>query len=249
MPSRQAAGDLALLALAVAVGRVGVGLHLDQVDDALELALGAKWKLDRNGGAAEKGLDAFERTVEAGAFAIELINYDGAGKIVTVRDIPNFFRLHFHSGHAIHQHHCRIGGHQRGPSVVDEDVEARRIEQIDLVLFPFDVGQGGGDGDLALHFLFVEIGNRVALVDARQAIGSARRIEQRGGERCLTGMPVAHHTDVPNVLAFVNFHGLHLGYSGYRNWILSHGRDRSMTVERQVAALKRLTGRLSACAT
>ena len=164
-------------------------------------------------------MDAFERTVEAGAFAIELINYDGAGKIVTVRDIPNFFRLHFHAGHAIHQHHCRIGGHQRGPSVVDEDVEARRIEQIDLILFPFDVGQGGRNGDLALHFLFVEIGNRVALVDTCQAIGSARRIEQRGGERCLAGMPVAHHTDVPYVLAFVNFHGLHLGYrsleSGY----------------------------------
>ena len=31
-----------------------------------------------NGGAAEERLDAFERALEAGAFAVELVDHDGA---------------------------------------------------------------------------------------------------------------------------------------------------------------------------
>ena len=70
----QVGGNFAFLALAIAVGSVGVGLHRDQVDDAFEIALGADGKLNGDGGAAEIGLDAFEGAVEAGAFAIEFIN-------------------------------------------------------------------------------------------------------------------------------------------------------------------------------
>ena len=40
-----------------------------------------------------------------------------------------------------------------------------------------------------------------------QTIGRTGGEQQPGGERCLAGIAVAHHTDVPNVLAFVDFHG------------------------------------------
>ena len=50
---RQIGRDVAFFALAVAIRGVGVGLHADQVDDALEFALGADRDLDGNGGAAE----------------------------------------------------------------------------------------------------------------------------------------------------------------------------------------------------
>ena len=56
--------NIALLALAVAIRRVGVGFHADQVDHALEVALGADGDLDRHGGAAEGFLDACQGALE-----------------------------------------------------------------------------------------------------------------------------------------------------------------------------------------
>ena len=53
-------GDVAFLALTVAIGRVGEGAHANQVDDALEIALGADGEVDGHGGASEVLLDAGE---------------------------------------------------------------------------------------------------------------------------------------------------------------------------------------------
>ena len=71
---RHIAGNLALFALAVSVGRVGVGFHLHQVDDTFEIALDAEGELDGNSCPSENRLYTFQRSVETGAFAIELIN-------------------------------------------------------------------------------------------------------------------------------------------------------------------------------
>jgi len=45
------------------------------------------------------------------------------------------------------------------------------------------------------------------VVDAEQPVGRPCGEQQPGGERGLPGIAVAHHTDVPNVFAFVDFHG------------------------------------------
>src|SRR6185295_4656851 len=90
--------------------------------------------------------------------------------------------------------------------VVNEDVVAGRVEEIDFGFFPFGVGHGSGDADLPLDLLFVEVGNGVPLGHPRQPAGGAGRVQQGGGERSLAGIAVAHHTDVPQILAFVGFH-------------------------------------------
>ena len=65
-----------------------------------------------------------------------------------------------------------------GASVVSEHIEAGRIEQIDFGLLPLDGGDGGGNRQLAVDFLFVVIGDGVAFIDARQAVAS--RPPQKG---------------------------------------------------------------------
>ena len=45
----QVGGDLAFLALAVSIGGVGVGLHANQVHDAVEIAFGSDGDLDGDG--------------------------------------------------------------------------------------------------------------------------------------------------------------------------------------------------------
>ena len=71
-------GNVAFLTFAVAIGRVGKGAHADQVDDALEIALGADGEVDGHGGAPEVFLDAGQGARKVGALTIQLVHHDGA---------------------------------------------------------------------------------------------------------------------------------------------------------------------------
>src|ERR1019366_9318123 len=122
-------------------------------------------------------------------------------------ECPDFFRLHFHSGNAVHQHDGRIGSHQGAPRIVNKYVVTRRIQDVDLGLLPLGHGDGSRDRDFALDFLLVKIGDRVALIDAEKAVGGSGGEQQPGCERRLAGIAVAHYTNVPDILAFVDFHG------------------------------------------
>ena len=205
---RQIGGNVAFFTFAVAVRCIGVSLHANEVDDAFEVAFGPDGKLDGNGGAAEILVDAREGALEVGAFAVELIDHDGAGKLEIVGKAPDLLGLHFHAGHAIHHHQGGIGRYQGGAGVIDKDVVAGGIEDVDLGFFPFSHGDGRGNGDFAGDFLFVKIGYGIAFIDAEEAVGGSGGEEQSGGESGLPGIAVAHHPDVPNVFAFVYFHGL-----------------------------------------
>ena len=57
----------------------------------------------------KNGLDAFERALEAGAFAIELVDHDGARQLEFFGEAPHFFGLHLDAGHAVHQDQSRVG--------------------------------------------------------------------------------------------------------------------------------------------
>ena len=61
---------------------------------------------------------------------------------------------------------------ERRTRIVDENVVARRIRDVDFGLLPLGKSQGGGYRDLALDFLLVEIRNGVAFIDPRQPAGA-----------------------------------------------------------------------------
>ena len=170
--------------------------------------------LDGHGGAAEGVLHALQGALEVGALAVQLIDDDGARQLEIVGETPDLLGLHLDAGHAVDHHQRGIGGDQGRARIVNKDVVAGSIEEVDLGLFPLRHGDGGRDRDFALDFLLVEIGDRIALIHAEQAVGGAGGEEQTGGERRLAGIAVAHHTDVPDVLAFVDFHGCTPSRSG-----------------------------------
>ncbi len=80
--------------------------------------------------------------------------------------------------------------------------------KIDFLLGPFGEGHAGGDGDLALDLLVVEIGDGIAFVDAGEAVGGAGGVEESGGQRGFAAMTVTDEGDVADVGTFVYFHSV-----------------------------------------
>ncbi len=119
---------------------------------------------------------------------------------------PHFLGLRLNAGHAVHHDDHGVGGDQRGPGIVHEHVEARGVEDVDLGLLPLDGGDGGRDRQFALDLLLVIIGNGVAFVDARQAVGSARGVKEPGHNGGLPGVTVTYNANVSDVLRLVIFH-------------------------------------------
>ena len=200
-------GDVAFLTFSIATGRVGEGAHADEVDDAFEIPLGSHGEVDRHGGASEVFLDAGQRTRKIGALAIELVHHKGAGEFELFGEGPDLLGLHFHSADAIDQDERGIGSDESAARIIYKYVVTRCIQEVDFGFFPLGHGDGSRDRDFALDFLLVKISDRVAFIDTEEAVRGSGGEQQPGSERSLAGIAVAHYTDVPDILAFVDFHG------------------------------------------
>src|SRR6185503_9492815 len=143
------------------------------VDHALEIALSTPGQLNGNRVAPEERLNGSERTVEAGAVAIELVDHDGARQVELIGERPDLLGLDLDTRNSINDDERAIGGGKGGMRVVNKDVVAGRIEEIDFDLLPLRVGHGGRDAYLSLDLLFVEVGDRVPFIHPRQPAGGA----------------------------------------------------------------------------
>ena len=87
-------GDLDLVPLGAELLVVpDEGLHLDQVDQALELVLGPDGELDRHSVGAELLADGLVGHVEIGPEAVHLVDVGDAGDLVLVGLAPDGLRL------------------------------------------------------------------------------------------------------------------------------------------------------------
>ena len=103
-------------------------------------------------------------------------------------------------------------------------------------LLPFRHCDRCGDGDLALDFFFVEVGNRVTFIRPGQTVNSPGCIEKGGCEHRFPAMPVAHDTDIAYILAFVDFQGVWPPLPG--NIYITTGRRPKACNERQTKAVR-----------
>ena len=100
----------------------------------------------------------------------------------------------------------RVRHYERRLGLVQEDVEAGSVDEVDFGFAPFGVGERRTDRKLPLDFLLVVIGHGGAVIHFAQPIHHARRVEQGGDQLGLTRVAVTDQGDIANVLAFVNFH-------------------------------------------
>src|SRR5262249_42860261 len=87
-----------------------------------------------------------------------------------------------------------------------EVADARRIDEVDLLLVPLRVCEAGRQRVLARDLFFVEIGHGRPVIDLAESIDHAGIGEDGRGELCFPGSAVADDRDVPDGSGVVNLH-------------------------------------------
>ena len=185
--------DLDVVAEVVAVVD---GLHLDQVDDALELVLAADRDLDRHRVRAQAVLDRVDPAPEVGAGPVELVDEAEARHAVAVGLAPDRLGLGLHAGHAV-EDDDRAVEHAQAALDLDGEVHVPgRIDDVDAMIAPERGRSGGRDRDAPLLLLGHPVHGRGAFVDLADLVDLLRVEEDPLGHGRLAGVDMRDDSDV-----------------------------------------------------
>src|SRR5450759_383171 len=187
--------DVELVALALGLPQQGV--HVDQVDDAAEVALHAPRQLDDQRYGVQPANQHVYRAVELRADAVHLVDEADPRYAVTVRLAPHRLRLRLNAGNGVEYGDCPVEDPQRSLHFDGEVDVTRRVDDVDGVVPPGAGGGGGGDGDAALLLLRHPVHRRGALVHFADLVVDAGVEQDALGGRGLARVDVRHDPDVP----------------------------------------------------
>ena len=181
-----------------------VGLHGDQVDDALEaLAVADRQLQGRRAGDAV--LQPVHHAAPVGVLLVHPVDDDEGRQVRGAHEVPQVLRGDLETAVGLDDKHDAFDDPQGRVDVSPEIVHARRVDDVDLVALEFRPGHAGGDGLLALDFLLEEIEQGAAVVDAALAADLSGDVEHRIGQ---AGLADAVGADQGHVADF--FHGIGL---------------------------------------
>ena len=186
--------DVERRALVIAVV---VGLHLDEVDDALELVLAADRDLDRHGVGAEALLDRVDPAPEVGAGPVELVDEAEARHAVPIGLPPDRLGLRLDTGDSV-EDDDRAVEHAKAPLHLDREVHVPgRIDDVDAMIAPARRRRSRGDRDPALLLLGHPVHGGSAVVDLADLVDLLRVEEDPLGHGGLAGVDMGDDSDVP----------------------------------------------------
>jgi hypothetical protein len=175
------------------------GVHLDEVDDADELVLGADRQLKERRHCRETVLHHVDDHHEVGAGPVHLVDVGDARDAVRVRLPPHGLGLRLDAADST-EHRARAVQDAQGTLDLDGEVNvARRVYYLDPMVLPEAGGRRGRDGDPALLLLDHPVHRGRALVDLADLVRLPRIEEDALGRGRLTGIDVRHDADVPGV--------------------------------------------------
>ncbi len=200
----QARGNFAVLELHALGLHVPVDrLHLEQVDDAFEMVLGADRQLHRHRVRTQARLELTDDLVEVRAGAVHLVDERNARHTILVGLTPDGLGLRLHAADSA-QHEHRAVEHAQRTLDFDREVDVPwRIDDVEAVLrerqihaLPETRGRGGRDRDPALLFLLHPVHRRSTLVHfANLVIDSGVEKDAFRG-RSLPCIDVSHDAEV-----------------------------------------------------
>ena len=174
-------------------------VHLDQVDDALEVAFGAHGKLDWDGVRAQALLHGLHGEVEVGADLVHLVDEADPRDVVFVGLPPHLLGLRLDTLLAVEDGHGAVE-HAQAALHLDGEVDvAGGVDDVDLVVFPEAGGGRGGNGDPALLLLLHPVHGGGAVVHLTDLVADTGVVEDALRRRRLAGVDVRHDADVADL--------------------------------------------------
>ena len=173
----------------------------NQVDQAPELIPSAHREDDRHRVGAKLGLDLLDDAVEFRADPVHLVDEGDDRNIVLLRLQPDGPGLRLHAPHRAEERNGTVEHAERTLHLHREIHVPRRVNEIDLVILPFNRRRGRGDRDAALLLLLHPVHRRFALVDLPHAVNAAGEEEDPLANGGFAPIDVGHDPDISN--AFV----------------------------------------------
>ena len=179
------------------------GLHLDQIDHALEAVFSADRQLHRHGGGAELGLQLANDLGEVGTGAVHLVDEGNARHLVPVGLAPHGFRLRLHATDGA-QHEHRTVEHAQRALYFDGEVDVSGgVDDVEAMLrqglvhaLPERGGGSGLDRDATLLLLLHPVHGGSAVVHFTDLVALAGVEQDALGRGGLAGIDVGHDAEI-----------------------------------------------------
>ena len=183
------------------------GFHLDKVDHAFELVLGADGDDHGHGIGAQAQLHLVIDLVEVRAGTVHLVHEGQTGHVILVGLTPDGLGLRLHAAHCA-VHHAGTVQHAHRTLHLDGEVDVSRgVDDVDPVFrigkvhaFPEGGHGSGGDGDATLLLLFHPVGGGRAIMHFTQLVVHAGVIQDALGRRGFSCIDVGRNTNIPVAL-------------------------------------------------
>ena len=155
---------------------------------------------------AEGLLQFVEGLIKIKLILIPLIDYNEARGVIPLADLPGLLGSHLNARTCVDHNHRRIGSSERCIHFSHEIRISRCVNEVNLVILPFDRNDGCIDGKSLLHLHLVIVGYSVSILDLTQLLDDSRLIKRSFQESGFPAPAVTQQGDVSNGFARIAFH-------------------------------------------
>ena len=177
-----------------------MALHLDQVDDAVEVVLSADGQLENERLRAQAVDDGLDCEVEVRAHLVHLVDEADARNVVLGSLTPNLLGLRLDTLFTVEDSNCAVEHAQR-PLHLDREVDvAGGVDDVDLVVVPEASHGGRRDRDAAFLLLLHPVRRRRTVVRLTDLVIDTGVEQDALGGGGLAGIDVRHDADVADLV-------------------------------------------------
>ena len=176
------------------------GLHLDEVDDAIEGFSCADRNHHRNGVRAELILHLLHHIVEVGADAVHLVDERNLRHFVLLRLTPHLLGLGLNAADRAVEGDSAVENAERTLHLGREVHVSGSVNEREAVVAPGDARSGGLNRDAALLLLDHEVHRRSAIVHFADLVVLARIVEDTLGRGRLTTVDMRHDAEIAHMV-------------------------------------------------
>ena len=191
--------NLTLHQFMICVISVGVRLHVDQVNDAIDILFKSDRDVNRKGLRRQAVVNRFERFPEVTTSLVNLIDKADTWHAVLVRLAPNRLRLRLNAHLAV-EHRNRAVKHAKRTLHLGRKVDVTRgVNDVDLVVFPETSHRRRSNRDAALFFLRHPVSGctrRIIALDLADFVIDTSSVQNTFGCCCFTSVDMRNNTNI-----------------------------------------------------